>query len=115
MLVQEVGLERKGTPEAGERKSDRSKLPLLNQKFNHCPETVTRAKEHRCDVTRDDLVSLFLETASKAGAKTIRLAGLEQVEELLRGLLTERERLLLRAHRQGTGGENTGGEKNAGL
>ena len=40
-------------------------------------------------MTRNDPVSLFLETASKAGAKTIRLAGIEQVEELVRELLTE--------------------------
>lgn len=89
MRPQRNGLERKGTPEASERKPDRSELTLVNEKFSHCPETDLRAKRHRSDVTRYDPVSLFLETASKAGAKTIRLAGIEQVEELVRELLTE--------------------------
>lgn len=89
MLAQKEGLERKGTPEARERKSDRSEPTPVNGKPSHRPETDLRAKQHRSDETRSDPVSLFLEAASKAGAKTIRLAGIEQVEELVRELLTE--------------------------
>jgi L-lactate dehydrogenase complex protein LldF len=89
ILAEKTGLERKGTPEARERDSDRSELTPVNEKFSQCPETDLRAKRHQSDVMRSDPVSLFLETANKAGAKTIRLAGIEQVEELVRELLTE--------------------------
>ena len=89
VLAQETGLEPKETPEASERKSDRSEQTSLDEKFSHRPETDLRAKQNRSDVTEYDPVSLFLETAGKAGARTIRLAGIEQVEELVGELLTE--------------------------
>jgi L-lactate dehydrogenase complex protein LldF len=89
IFAQRNGLERKSGPKAGERKSDRSELTPANEKFSHRPETALPAKRHRSDVEPYDPVSLFLENAGKAGAKTIRLAGIEQVEELVRELSTE--------------------------